>query len=73
MSRHMTFSSENATFPKSTNSRNSYFSVSRSTNSNRNFGLILICTEEFEFLDMVDFGGVAFSLESVIMCLGVRV
>jgi len=30
--------------------------------------------EEFEFLDLVDFGGVAFSMESVIgcvLCIGV--
>ena len=29
------------------------------------FGLIWIFTEEFEFLDLMDFGGVAFSVESV--------
>jgi len=62
----MTVSTENATLPKSTKSRNSDSSVSCSTNSNRDFELLCTCTEEFEFLDFVDFGGVAFSVESVI-------
>jgi len=44
----------NATPPKSTKSRSSDSSVSRSTNSNSNFDLICIGTEEFEFLDLVD-------------------
>jgi len=52
--------------PNSTKSRNSDFSVSRDTNSNRDFGLISICTKEIGFLDLVDFGGVAFSGETVI-------
>ena len=29
---------------------------------------IWICTEEFEFLDLVDFMGVALSVESVVAC-----
>jgi len=62
----MTLSTENATPPKSTRSRNSDSSKSRGTNSNRDCGLIWICTEEFESLDVVDFGGVAFSVDTVI-------
>jgi len=51
---------------QSTRSINSDCSVSRGTNSNGDFGLIWICTEEWEFLDLVNFGGVAISVESVI-------
>jgi len=35
--------------------------------SNSDFGLIWICTEEFEFLDLVDFRCVAFSVKIVIL------
>jgi len=64
----MTVHTQIATPPKSTKSRNSDISVLRSTNSNRDLGLISesICTEEFEYLDLADFGGVAFSMDSVI-------
>jgi len=62
---HMTDSTDSATFPKSTRSRNSDSSVSRGTNSNCDLGLIWICTVNFEFLDLVDFRVVAFSVESV--------
>jgi len=62
----MTVSTEVATPPTSTKSRNSDFSVSRGTNSQWDFGLIWIFTEEFEFLDLVDFGGVAISVKTVI-------
>jgi len=41
------------------------FLVSRGTNSRLDFGSIWICTEEFEFLDLVEFGGVAFSVKTV--------
>ena len=57
----MTVSTENTRSPKSTSSRNSNFMVSRGTKSHWEFGSIWICTEEFEFLD---FGGVAFSVET---------
>jgi len=63
----MTVSTEIATPPKSTNSRNNNFSVSRGTNSNWDFGLIWISTDESEFLDLVDSGGVAFRVETVIL------
>jgi len=35
-----------------------------------NFRLVsmCICTEEFEFLDLVDFGSVVFSVESMVQC-----
>jgi len=36
-------------------------------NSNYDFGLIWVCTEKFEFLDLVDFGGVAFSVEFIVV------
>jgi len=52
--------------PKSTKSRNSDSSEFRGTNSNRDWGLIWICTEAFESLDLVDFGGVAFSVDTVL-------
>jgi len=43
------------------------FSVSRGANSNWDFGLVWVCTEEFEFLDLEDFGSVAFSVVTVIL------
>jgi len=65
-SLRMTLSTENSTSPKFTKSENSNVSVSRSTNSTCDLGWTWIYTEEFEFLDLVDFGGVAFSVETVI-------
>jgi len=72
----MTLSFELATPPKSTKSRSLKrkstksrsldLSVSRGTDSNGDFGLIWICAREFEFLDSFDFGGVAFSVDTVI-------
>jgi len=52
--------------PKIRQSKNSDSAVSRIKNSNWDVGLIWICTEKFEFLDLVDCGGEAFSVESVI-------
>jgi len=60
----MTVSTENAAPPKSTKSKNSDSLVSRGTNSN--FDLIWICTKEFEFLHLLDFGVAASSVETVI-------
>ena len=60
----MTPSTANATTPKSIRSRNSDSSVSRGTDSYWDFGWIWICTKEFEFLDLVDFGGVAIPVET---------
>ena len=60
-------STENATIPKSTKLRTSDSSVYRGTHSNRDCFLIIlfgIRTKECEFLDSVDFGGVAFLVES---------
>jgi len=64
---NMTVSTEIATPPKSTRSRNSNSSVSRGTDSNWDLGLIWIFTKEFECLDLVDFGGVAFAMETAII------
>ena len=52
----MTVSTQIATPPKSTKSKNWDSSVSRGTNSNWDYGVTWICTEEFEFFDLVDFG-----------------
>jgi len=61
----ITPSTQNVTSPKCTKSRNSDSSVSRGTNSNCDFFVIWLCSEEFESLDLVDFGDVAFSVECV--------
>jgi len=60
-----TVSTENATTPKSTKSSNSDSSVSQSTNSNWEFSGIWVCTEKFGYRYLVDFGSVAFAVESV--------
>ena len=62
----MTVSTENATPPKSTKSRNSNSLVHIQIKSKPQFDFVLRDTEEFEFLDLVDFGVVAISLETVI-------
>jgi len=61
----MTVFTEIGTPPKSTKLRNTDFLVFRGTDSNRDLGLIWICTEEFEFLDLVEFGGEALPVEYV--------
>ena len=61
---HETISNDQATSLTSTRSRNTHSLVSRSKNSNWNVDLIWICTEEFEFLNFLDFGSVAFSDDS---------
>jgi len=63
--RHATVSTD-AISQKSSESRNSDSTESCGTNSKWNFGLIWICIEKIEFLDLVDFTGVAFSMESII-------
>ena len=67
LSVDVTVSTESAASPKSANSRNSGISVPRGTNSNWHCGLIWICTEKSEFLDLVDFGSVSISVESAIL------
>ena len=57
----MTISTKIGTPPHCTKSRLSVSSVNRGTNPYWDFGLIWICTTEFEFLDLMDFGDVAFS------------
>jgi len=60
-----TISSEETASPKS-KSRNSDVLVSCGTKSNGDVDLISICTEEFKFLDSVDFGVGSFSVEIVL-------
>jgi len=63
---HITVSTENASPPKPTKSRNSDSSVSRGTNSNWDLDFIWICTEEFEFLDLVGLESVPFLVKTLI-------
>jgi len=63
---HVTLCAENFQSPELNKSRNSDCSVSRGTNSKWDFGWIWICTVKFEILDLVDFSGVEFSVETVI-------
>jgi len=60
---NMTVSTESAISLNFTTPRNSDSFVIRGTNSTCDFDLILICTEEVQFIDLVDFSGVAFSVE----------
>jgi len=62
----MTDSTEYATLPKSTMSRNSNFSVQIQIRPKSQFEFVPQDTEESEFLDLVDFGDVAISVETVI-------
>jgi len=62
-----TVSTAIATPPKSTKSRNSDFLVSHGTNLKWDFSLHWTCTKELQFLDLVDFGVVAFLVETVIL------
>jgi len=62
----MTDSTENATHPKSTKSRNPNSSVQIQVQSKSQFEFVPRDTEESEFLDLVNFGNVAFSMETVI-------
>jgi len=62
----MAVSTENAMPPKSTKSRNSDFLESRGTKSIWDSGAIWIFINKFECLNLEYFGGVAFSVETVI-------
>jgi len=62
----MTDSTENATPPISTKSRNSNSSVPIQIKSKSQIELVPRDTEECAFLFWVDVGGVAFSVETVI-------
>jgi len=62
----MTVCTENATPPKSSKSRNSSSSVQIQFEPKSQFEFVTQDTEEFEFLDLVDFGDVVFSVETVI-------
>jgi len=71
--KNETDSTENATPPKSTRSRNSipliWICLQIQIKSKSQFEFVPRDTEESEVLDLVDFGGVAFSVESVIYSL----
>jgi len=60
----MTILSENTTSPKSTKSRNSNSSVQIQIESKSQFEFAPRDTEKSEFPDMVEFGDVAFLVES---------
>ena len=73
----MKVSTENTCSLKSTRFGNSDFPVSRSKKLiifyceipiNWDWGFFWICAKEFEFLDLEDFGGVIFTVETVIIC-----
>ena len=59
-------STANATPPKSTKSRYPNSSVQTQIPLKSQFEFVLRDTEEYEWLDLVDFGVVAFSVENVI-------
>jgi len=56
----------NATSLNSTKSRISNCSIQIQINPNSQFEFVLQNTEKSEFLDLVDFGGVAISVENII-------
>ena len=62
----MTVSTEITTLPKSINSRNSNCPVQIRMKSKSQFEYVQQVTEKSEFLNLVDFGDVAFSVETVI-------
>jgi len=62
----MTVFTENTTPPKSIKSRNTKSSVQIQIKPKSKFEFVPRDTEDFEFLDLVDFGGVAISVETVI-------
>jgi len=64
--KHMTISTENVTTPKSTKSRISNSSVQIQIKTKSQLEFVPRDTEKSEFLDLVDFGGVAISMETVI-------
>jgi len=62
----MTVSTENATFSKSTKSRNSNSLVQNQIKSNSQFEFVPCDKKECKCLNLVDFEGVTLSVESVI-------
>jgi len=62
----MTVSTENATHPKSSKSRNSNSSVRIQIGSNISIWIVPRNTEKSKFLDLLDFGDIAFAVETVI-------
>jgi len=61
----MTDSTENATPPKSTESRNSKSLLQIQIKNKSQSEFVPRNTEEFEFVDMVDFGNVAFTMKKL--------
>ena len=61
----MTDSTENATPPKSTESRNSKSVAQIHIKNKSQSEFVPRNTEEFEFVDMVDFGNVAFTMKKL--------
>ena len=70
VSRYTTDSTENATPSSSTKSRNSKSSVQIQTKPKIHSESVPRDTEKSEFLDLVDFGGVAISVETSYVCIG---
>ena len=66
----MADSTENAAPPQSTKSRNSHFPVQIQIKSKSRLEFVVRDTEESEFLNLVDFGGEVFSMESVMYMSG---
>jgi len=62
----MTDSTEHATLPKFAKSRNSNSSVQIQIGTKFQFQFVPRHNEESEFLDLVDFGGEVFSVETVV-------
>ena len=63
----MTVCTKNAASLKSSKSENSNSSVQIQIEPKSEFEFVAQDTEEFEFLDLVDFGDVAFSVETVLL------
>jgi len=62
----VTLSSDNVMTPKSTETRNSNSSGQIQIKSKSTFDSVSRDIENSEFLDLADFGGVVFSVESVV-------
>jgi len=69
----MTVSTENTTTPESTTSRNTNSSVQIQIKPTSQSGFVPRGTKKIEFVDLVDFGGVAMSVETAISCMFTKV
>ena len=68
----MTYSTENATNPRSIKSRNSKFSAHTQIRIKSRFEFVPWVTEKSEIRDWVDFGGVAITVEAVKVALSTK-